>query len=590
MAKLFPKTEEYLNGFYSSVKDNYLLSAEEINPDNGFPYRFKIIKEEHRYDLYYSIYSIGRSFGIDKSLLELEVPDDFVTPIKVVEEIIRYKDYLIKNKENTEKFLPEYASIKYELYPIVKTLKVINEVIDVINYVLTFDEILPYLNADNKLYNLYLKNGDDIKIKHCLNLSDVSKVLAHIGEQKSNVIIDGKLIPLNDIQTIQIYDTSLAFNNTDKGALKNEMDKYKMGLSISGLALLKHCGLDATHKFQIPDFNQHIKINTEIVTTNKSNTNRIFISHSSKDEPIITKFIDLVLILGMGLERKDIFCTSTHGTDIKCGLDFKEVIKKELLGSKAVIQIITRNYKASEVCLNEMGAAWLISPIVIPIVAEPFNYDVGFIHANSQQLKLNSHDNLVKLYDDHKKELFLKPIDVSVLNKKITEFTTWLTSQSNKLASIKVENKELIETAKKMLIKDHDVFKVKNRNGIYLKKEMIYHLFPDEITLKLMGYNSNYEPTKEIGTHYFEKMTKGQNLQSVHGAELIQERNSKHYWILLNNKRHGVPDVDTINYLTKNCSCKPPGILSLTDFENRPQENDLTSIKKIMVKIKKSGW
>ena len=586
MANIFSKTEKYFNDFYSSVKDNYRLSAEEFNPDNGYPYRFKIVKEEHRFDLYFTTHTISRFFGLNKSLLELDIPENFATPKILVNEIINYRDSLIKKKKEIEGILLGYASIEYEIYPIDKTLQVINEVIEVLNYSLSFEEIKPYLPQESSLYNLYIKNGDDIKIKHCLNLSDVNKVLEYIKEKRKDVLIDGKLIPLNNIQTIQIYDTSSAFNKSNKGELKKEMDKYKMLLHISGLTLLKHCGLDVTHTFSIPEFNTISNSKTEQLNNN-NNTNRIFISHSSKDEVIVNKFIDLVLILGMRLERKNIFCTSTHGANIKSGLDFKDVIKKELQGSKAVIQIITRNYKTSEVCLNEMGAAWAISPIVIPIVAEPFNYDVGFIHSNSQQLKLNSKNDLVKLYDDFKNEIFIQPIDVSVLNAKIEEFINFINSGTT--INTTPEINPIVELAKKMIVKDNDIFKVKNRKGIYLKKGIVYHLFPDDITYKLMGYHAK-EPVKEISSFDFEKMTKGQNLQSVHGAELIQERNSKHYWILLNNKRRGIPDLETVDYLVKNCSCKSPGILDLKDFENRPQDDDLTSIKKFVVKINKTGW
>lgn len=160
--------------------------------------------------------------------------------------------------------------------------------------------------------------------------------------------------------------------------------------------------------------------------------NKIFISHSSKDIELVNKFIDLILILGLGISREEIFCTSIQGTHIKSGADFKDTIKQELFNSKAVIQIITKNYKSSEICLNEMGAAWATSETVIPLVAAPFNYDLGFIHATSQQLKLNSKEDLIKFFDDYKHELFSINISISNYNAKVEEFIQFTNSYFNR--------------------------------------------------------------------------------------------------------------------------------------------------------------
>jgi len=151
---------------------------------------------------------------------------------------------------------------------------------------------------------------------------------------------------------------------------------------------------------------------------------KIFISHSKKDQPIVKAFVDRILILGLKFDKeKDIFCTSIHSSGVKSGEDFKLAIKDELINAKAVIQIITDNYKKSEVCLNEMGAAWVLCEIVIPLVLFSGNkYDIGFIHSNDQQLKLNNPNDLRKLYDDHNGKLFPSSISISNYEEQITEF------------------------------------------------------------------------------------------------------------------------------------------------------------------------
>jgi len=114
----------------------------------------------------------------------------------------------------------------------------------------------------------------------------------------------------------------------------------------------------------------------------------IFLSHSSKDKVISDYFIDDILVLGLSIKRKDIFCTSADGTKPESGEDWRESIKDALINSKIVILLITSNYKESEMCQNEMGAAWVCSNKTIPLILEPINYEtVGVIQQTKQVVK-----------------------------------------------------------------------------------------------------------------------------------------------------------------------------------------------------------
>ncbi len=155
----------------------------------------------------------------------------------------------------------------------------------------------------------------------------------------------------------------------------------------------------------------------------KMNKDCIFISHSSKDEKLVTAFIEKILNLGLYIDRGNIFYTSAKDTAPRSGDDFKKAIKDKILSSKAVIQIITDNYKQSEVCLNEMGAAWVLSDNVIPFVLDPIRFDsVGFIHSSVQLLKLNSPDDLFKFQDDHDELYFGRKISQANYHKQVSDF------------------------------------------------------------------------------------------------------------------------------------------------------------------------
>jgi hypothetical protein len=129
----------------------------------------------------------------------------------------------------------------------------------------------------------------------------------------------------------------------------------------------------------------------------------IFISHSCKDADLVKLFIDKILQLGLHINMEKVFCTSIQAATIGTGEDFRAVIKEKLMKSSHVIQIITSNYKESEVCLNEMGAAWVLNNTVIPFILSPITYtSVGFLHSPNQLLKLNDENDLLKFIDEMK--------------------------------------------------------------------------------------------------------------------------------------------------------------------------------------------
>ena len=126
----------------------------------------------------------------------------------------------------------------------------------------------------------------------------------------------------------------------------------------------------------------------------------IFISHATKDKEITDAFIDIILHGALSVSIDKIFCVSTDGTKIKSGADWRDSIKESLLSAKINFLIITPNYKESEVCLNEMGAAWVTSATVLPMIVDPINYKtVGVIQEPNQIEKLLDEKSLDKIKD-----------------------------------------------------------------------------------------------------------------------------------------------------------------------------------------------
>lgn len=88
------------------------------------------------------------------------------------------------------------------------------------------------------------------------------------------------------------------------------------------------------------------------------NGKKIFISHSSKDEKFVTDFVNHILCLGIGIDRDDIFCTSIEDLGIRNGEDIRKHIQENIRSAEYSFILLSNNYKASEICVNEMGAVW----------------------------------------------------------------------------------------------------------------------------------------------------------------------------------------------------------------------------------------
>ena len=140
------------------------------------------------------------------------------------------------------------------------------------------------------------------------------------------------------------------------------------------------------------------------------NRNKIFVSHSSKDVAYIKSFVQNVLILGLDIPADRIFCTSVEGQGVKSGQYIPDRLREEIHASSLALLFISENYKSSEVCLNEVGAAWamLAKECVIPLLLPGTDFNqLGFLDLGRLGIKIGEYAGLVKLVHDCKQ--FLNP-------------------------------------------------------------------------------------------------------------------------------------------------------------------------------------
>ncbi len=95
------------------------------------------------------------------------------------------------------------------------------------------------------------------------------------------------------------------------------------------------------------------------IKTIQTRPKKIFISHSCKDAEFAKALVNLLIT--MGFNTKEIFCSSVPGFWVEDGEDFFEVIKKHFVEYELyVIFIHSPRFYDSHISLNEMGAAWVL--------------------------------------------------------------------------------------------------------------------------------------------------------------------------------------------------------------------------------------
>lgn len=131
---------------------------------------------------------------------------------------------------------------------------------------------------------------------------------------------------------------------------------------------------------------------------------KIFISHSSADKEIINAFVEKILILGCGFEKDDIFCT-LNSDAIDLGADFRKSIINNMHNCDYIFLMISDNYRKSEICHNEVGAAWALQDTkrVIPLKFPNLSFsqeDLGVLNVVKQAGSINNKQQMTKIYDE----------------------------------------------------------------------------------------------------------------------------------------------------------------------------------------------
>ena len=94
---------------------------------------------------------------------------------------------------------------------------------------------------------------------------------------------------------------------------------------------------------------------------------------------------------------------------IPSGADFKEYIRERIESPTVVLLMLSPNYFASQFCLSELGASWVLSHKVIPILIPPSGYgDMEAVLQGIHGRKLDDESALAAVRDELVSELNLE--------------------------------------------------------------------------------------------------------------------------------------------------------------------------------------
>lgn len=139
----------------------------------------------------------------------------------------------------------------------------------------------------------------------------------------------------------------------------------------------------------------------------------VFISHKKEDEAYADALVNLInFILGAGGQK--IFCSSVPGYGIRLSGDILDELKAQFDRHDILMVIIhSPRYYKSAICLNEMGASWVLGTKFYSFMTKDCKYEhmhgvIGreniCVNLNDNEKTLNSHlnefkDDLVKFFE-----------------------------------------------------------------------------------------------------------------------------------------------------------------------------------------------
>jgi len=333
---------------------------------------------------------------------------------------------------------------------------------------------------------------EDLKerIKHVKELENIYKQACHVSriDYKTKDAFDNWIDAV-----IQLFSDFYPDDNEILVLIKNANcsgDGYKMYDLFNQIRIKCSSMITDIEKGRVmPQQAGHKQEQRDIASTKHP---LVFISHSSENKELIHEFIVHILKDGLGLIDDNIICTSFEWTTVSIGENIPKYIQDNIEKADVVLAMVSKEYKNSEVCQNEVGAAWALNNRPISIVLPNASFkELGWLFNLDKATKINDEDCLNHLQKDlcERLDLIVKPsLNWSPCVKRFLEsikkFESLVpvTPSSNSFsdATVTTNSPEVIE---------HDKQLFETFNNSYSEDTIKYSLHRLQTTTKFSDYD-----------------------------------------------------------------------------------------------------
>ena len=168
---------------------------------------------------------------------------------------------------------------------------------------------------------------------------------------------------------------------------------------------------------------------------------KIFISHKTEDRLFVEELVSLIESI-IGTDPSRLFCSSIGGYDIKPGKEILSELKRQFEEYKVIFIVVhSPRYYTSSICLNEMGAAWVLGAFFFSFLTPDCKYNMlnGVIDGRYMSIKVNdSMDMVVSKMNSFKDYL----LDFFSIDKNNFNHTRWEKNRNefiDKTSSIEID-------------------------------------------------------------------------------------------------------------------------------------------------------
>lgn len=258
------------------------------------------------------------------------------------------------------------------------------------------------------------ESNKPIHIFDKLNLEEIKDDLIIPYLKDEDLFIDGTKIQSKDVFKLKIYSSEQPISICNDIAYRRVPESVFMIISEEDTLKYKDLVKDITDDITNPIRKslQQSTSNNKTEAPNKKKR-KLFISHAFNDKESVEKIISLFEFLGLG--DSNMVCSSIDGYGIPLGEDIFEYLRNLYIDSELfVLYIHSQEYYKSAVCLNEMGAAWVIKTEYCSILLPGFEYkDMrGVVKSGTIAIKLDNEDATTRLNELKEKlvEFFSLPV------------------------------------------------------------------------------------------------------------------------------------------------------------------------------------